>query len=60
MPRKIPPDQEPVLTTASRHCTVSGLVGYDHKTMMPKPIVVDTGSGYNFIRQDALPPGWER
>ena len=28
--------------------------------MMPKPIVVDTGSGYNVIRQDALPPGYER
>ena len=28
--------------------------------MMPKPILVDTGSGYNVIRQDALPPGWKR
>ena len=28
--------------------------------MMPKPIVVDTGTGYNVIRQDALPPGRER
>ena len=28
--------------------------------MMPKPIVVDIGSGFNVIRQDALPPGWER
>ena len=27
--------------------------------MMPKPVVVHTGSGYNVIRQDALPPGWE-
>ena len=27
---------------------------------MIKPIVVDTGSGYNVIRQDALPPGRER
>ena len=59
-PRKRAPDQEPFLTTASRHHTVSGSVGSDHKTMMPKPIVVDTGSGYNVIRQDALPPGWER
>ena len=59
-PRERAPEQEPVLTTASKHYTVSGSVGSDHKTMMPKPIVVDTGSDYNVIRQDALPPGWER
>ena len=60
-PRERAPDQEPVLTTASRHYTFSGSVGSDHKTMMLKPIMVDTGSGYNVICQGgALPPGWER
>ena len=48
------------MTTASRYDTVSGSVGSDYKTIMPKPIVVDTRSGYNVIRQDALAPGWER
>ena len=28
--------------------------------MIPKPVVVDNGSGYKAIRQDALPSGWER
>ena len=64
VPKLAPPNKAPgqtgVLTTSSSHYTVSGSVGSDHKTMMPKPVVVDTGSGYNVIRQDALPPGWER
>ena len=59
-PHNKAPEQTVLLTTSSSHYTVSGSVGSDHKTMMPKPVVVDTGSGYNVIRQDALPPGWER
>ena len=59
-----PPNKAPeptvVLTTSLSHYTVSGSVGSDHKTMMPKPVLVDTRSGDNVIRQDALLPGWER
>ena len=54
------PEQTVILTTSSSHYNVSGSVGSDHKTMMPKPVVVYTGSGYNVIHQDALPPVWER
>ena len=53
-------EQKVVLTTSSSHYTVSRSVGSDHKAMIPKPVVIDTGSGYNVIRQDALAPGWER
>ena len=43
---------------AALHYVVSGSIGTTAKVMHPTPIIIDTGSGYNVIRRDALPEGW--
>ena len=42
----------------SSHYAVVASIGTAPKEMIPHKTVVDTGSGYNVIRRDSLPPLW--
>jgi len=48
------------LLLAEEHYVVSGTIGVTAKYQIPKQFVLDTGAGYNVIRRNALPPGWEQ
>lgn len=48
------------LLMSAQHYVVTGSVGISAKVTHPTPIVVDTGSGYNVIRRDVLPVGWQK
>lgn len=47
------------LLMSAQHYVVTGSVGVSAKVTHPTPIVVDTGSGFNVIRRDVLPVGWQ-
>ena len=48
------------LLLAEEHYVISGTIGVTAKYQFSKHFVLDTGAGYNVIRRDALPPGWEQ
>ena len=48
------------LLLAEEHYVVSGTIGVMARYQLPKQFVLDTSAGYNNIRRNALPPGWEQ
>ena len=49
-----------VLVLKSLHYVVQASIGSNFQTMYNTRMVLDTGSGYNVIRRDALPHDWQR
>ena len=48
------------LMLADEHYVISGSIGITAKFQTPKKFLLDTGSRYNVIRANSLPPGWQK